>query len=295
MAFPHPGAARESDVHGKRREQLRAIQWRVLVGGLLLVLGMMAVPRGTQAEWYVAGYGGISTAGSLSSITMPLLGQRLAEQQFPQVNDPLDSGGRGTLFQDFKASDISLKSSAIFGGKVGYFFAEEGFSWLGIELEAFRTSPTIKAQTLSTIQNISYQPNTPAPAVQCPPPPQPQVPNCPAFVLNRSSLSIQESTLNVITVAFNVIARYPGTMFQPYVGVGGGAFNFSASGGSIQGNQWYPGLNLMAGAKLLVTEEFGVFVEGKYNLANVSNFDQTFGLSATYSIFHFVAGLAYHF
>jgi len=246
-----------------------------------------------QAEWYVAGYGGLSTGGSLSSVTMPILGQRLAEQQFPQANNPLDSNGRGTLTQTFKASDISLKNSAIFGGKVGYFFTQEKLPWLGVELEAFRTSPTIKAQTLSTTQDITYQPNTPGTAAQCQPPNP--VPNCPAYVLNRSTLTLQESSLHVTTVAFNVIARYPGTTVQPYVGVGAGAFNFSASGGSIQGNQWYPGLNLMAGAKVLVTEAFGVFAEGKYNLANVTNFDQTYGVSGMYSIFHLVAGLAYHF
>jgi hypothetical protein len=36
-------------------------------------------------------------------------------------------------------------------------------------------------------------------------------------------------------------------------------------------------------------------VEGKYNLANISSLDPTFGLSGMYSIFHVVAGVAYHF
>jgi hypothetical protein len=57
---------------------------------------------------------------------------------------------------------------------------------------------------------------------------------------------------------------------------------------------WVPGLKALAGVKVLVTDEWGLFLEGKYNLASVSNFDQTFGLSGAYSVFHAVAGVAYH-
>lgn len=264
--------------------------------GILMFLCIWSWIQPVGAEWYAGGYGGLSTSGSIKDVTMPLLGQQLAEQQFPQANDPLNSGGRGTLTQSFKTSDVSLKNSAIFGGKVGYFFTEEKLPWLGVELEAFITNPKIKAQTLSTEHDITYQPNTPAPAASCPPqniinP----LPNCPAFVRNNSTLSLEESSLRVTTVAFNVIARYPGTVFQPYVGVGGGAFYFSSSNGSIQGRQVYPGLNALAGARLLVTEEWGIFAEGKYNMANVTNFDPAFGLSGMYSIFHLVAGVSFHF
>ena len=267
-----------------------------LRGGLLILLCLWVWIEPVNAEWYAGGYGGLSTSGSLNDVTMPLLGQRLAEQQFPQANLARDVDGRGTLTQTFKTTDVSLKNSAIFGGKVGYFFTDEKLPWLGIELEAFTTNPKIKAQTLDTVHDITYQPNTPSPASACPP--QNVInpdPTCPAFVQNKSRLSLQESSLRVTTVAFNVIARYPGTVFQPYVGVGGGAFYFSSSNGSIQSRQVYPGLNALAGARLLVTEEWGLFAEGKYNLANVTNFDPTFGLSGMYSIFHLVAGVSFHF
>jgi len=245
-----------------------------------------------QAEWYVGGYGGLSTSGSLDDVTMPLLGQRLAEQQFPQANEPLDLSGRGTLTQTFKTSDISLKSAAIYGGKVGYFFTEEKLPWLGIELEAFSTNPKIKTQTLDTLHDITYQPNTPANALQCQPPVP--LPNCPAYSLNKSTLALQESSLRVTTVALNLIARYPGEILQPYAGIGVGAFYFMSSG-QIEGRQFVPGLNAQGGLKVLATEEWGFFVEGKYNLANVNNLEPNFGLSGMYSIFHIVAGMAYHF
>jgi outer membrane protein W len=245
------------------------------------------------AEWYVGGYGGLSAGGSLSNVTMPLLGQRLAEQQFPQANDPLDVNGRGTLTQTLKTSDFSLKHSAMFGGKVGYFFTDEKLPWLGIELEAFTTAPSIKSQTVDTRHDITYQPNTPAAPAQCLPPVP--LPNCPAVALNQSRLSVQESSLRVTTLAFNLIARYPGDILQPYVGIGGGAFYFSSANGTFQGRQFYPGLNALVGVKLLIDEEWGLFAEGKYNMANISNFDPTFGLSGMYSIYHLVAGIAYHF
>lgn len=272
---------------------MRSVRWRAIIGGLLLGITITGAHSGARAEWYVGGYGGLSTSGTLSDVTMPLLGQQLAEQQFPQANNPLDSQGRGTLTQNFKTSDVSLKNSAIFGAKAGYFFTEKQLPWLGIELEAFSTNPKIKSQTLDTVQDITYQPNTPATAAQCQPPAP--FPNCPGYALNNSTVSLQESSLRVTTVAFNLIARYPGTLFQPYAGIGVGAFYFSSSTGSIQGRQFQPGLNLLTGAKVLVTDEWGLFAEGKYNLANVSNLDPTFGLSGTYSIFHLVAGVAYHF
>jgi len=248
-----------------------------------------------RSEWYTGGYGGLSMTGSLKDVSMPLFGQRLAEQRFPQANDPLDANGRGTLTQTFKTSDLSLKHSPIFGGKVGYFFAEEQLPWLGLELEAFTSTPTIKTQTLSTDHDITFQPNTPDTPQNCAllVPPNPNI--CPAYVRNRSSLQVQDSNLRMITVAFNVIARYPGTTFQPYVGAGAGAFYFWSTNGSIQGRQWVPGLNLLTGLKILLTDEWGFFAEGKYNRASINSFDPTFGLNGTYNAIHLVAGLSYHF
>jgi opacity protein-like surface antigen len=237
----------------------------------------------------------MSTSGFIKDVTMPLFGQRLAEQQFPQANEPLDANGRGTLTQSFKTTDLSLKNSLMYGGKIGYFFTDERLPWLGVELEAFTSNPTIKTQSVATEHDITFQPNTPDTASNCslPIPPNPQL--CPAFSRTKSSLSVQQSDVRVVTVAFNVIARYRGEMFQPYVGVGAGAFYFHSSSGTIQGRQWAPGLNALAGLKFLVTDEWGLFAEGKYNMANISNFDPTFGLSGMYSIFHFVGGIAYHF
>ena len=272
---------------------MKSARWLAIVGGSLLTVAIAGIHSDAQAEWYAAGYGGFSTSGDLKDVTMPLLGESLADQQFPQANDPLDINGRGTLTDHFKTSDVSLKNSPIFGGKVGYFFTQEKLPWFGIEVEAFSSNPKIKTQTLDTVHEISYQPNTPASAAQCNPPAIP-LPNCPGFVINKSTLALQESSLRVTTVAFNLLARYPGRFLQPYAGIGVGAFYFTSSG-QINGHQFAPGLNTQVGLKFLVTEEWGLFTEGKYNLANVSNLDPTFGLSGMYSIFHLVAGVSYQF
>ena len=257
---------------------------------LLLVFLLQVEPA--RSEWYLGGYGGYSAAQPLKDVTMNNYGYNSAVNRYGFGQGNINQGD--TLTQNFQTSDLSLKQSALFGGKAGYFFKDEGFSWLGVELEAFTTTPDIKTQTVTTNQDITFilGPNhaanpgcpIPAPTTQC------------SVQENvKSTLPLTQSTLRLITVAFNVVARYPGTIFQPYVGVGVGAFYFSSSG-QIDGRQVVPGLNAQAGLKVLATEELGLFVEGKYNYATFENLDPSgYGLSGTYSAFNAVAGVAYHF
>jgi opacity protein-like surface antigen len=231
--------------------------------------------------------------GKLSDVQMPLEGERQAQAQFPQFVPNNVFGNK--LTSSLSGSNISLKNSAIFGGKAGYFFKDEGFSWLGVELEAFTTQPTIKQQTVTTTLDATYIPGSPGPGNEA------------TSISQPGTLQLTESSMRLVTVLFNVVARYPGTTFQPYVGVGGGAFHFSASGqddiGSlgqilhgISGRQVVPGLNAQAGLKVLATEEWSLFVEGKYNYATITNLDPVgVGLSGVYSAFNAVAGVAYHF
>jgi hypothetical protein len=251
--------------------------------GLLAVLIM---PQPATSEWYVAGYGGANFPFTLNSIQMNQLGERIDTQFF--------SGGQGiprtgTYSQQLHASDLSLKQSPMFGGRVGYYFADQGFSWLGTEFEVFTTTPTIKHQTVSSLHNITFNPFAPEAPGLC--------------VLGQTCqiqrslpghLDIPESSMRLITFAFNVVVRYPGKMFQPYAGVGGGAFYFSSSGG-IRGHQVVPGLNAFGGLKVFVFDDVGLFIEGKFNRATITNFDSTFGLSGEYSAFNVLAGLSYHF
>lgn len=248
---------------------------------MAITLPLLLVAPLSHAEWYVGLYGGYSNPTKLRDVQMPMLAQSEASTMFPY--DPLVGD---TLTSSMSTSDVALKSSGIFGGKAGYYFKDEGFSWLGVEVEAFTTTPTIKQQTVSTTLDATFVPKNVC--TTCP------VPIVPASIQQSGTLQLEESAMRMITVAFNVVARYPGEIFQPYIGAGVGAFYFSSSG-QIDGRQVVPGVNLLGGLRVLLTQEFGFFLEGKYNRATITNLDPTFGLTGEYSAFNAVVGLSYHF
>jgi hypothetical protein len=118
---------------------------------------------------------------------------------------------------------------------------------------------------------------------------------CQAQVTNNGTLPLSESSMRLITVAVNVMARYPGTTFQPYAASGGGAFYFHRSG-QINGRQVVLGLHAQAGVNVLATEEWGLFVEGTYHDATITHLDPAGdGPSGLYRAFTAIAGVAYHF
>ncbi len=261
-----------------------------VVGGVVLCLAMVLFYEPGAAEWYMGGYGGFSSPSDLADVTMPVFGQRSA------LSDPLLGVGANpalaTLTQTFKTTDVKTESSPIFGGKVGYFFDQQQFPWLGVELEVFTTKPDIEAQVVQTNQDILFVPvNVSTTGCLFHPA---STPTCPQHIRKEGSLQIPASSLRVFTTAANVVVRYPGRWFEPYAGVGVGAFYFRGTG-AIAGDQVVPGLNGLWGIKLFPTDEWGFFVEGKYNRATISSFDSTFGVSATYSVFHIVAGVLYRF
>jgi outer membrane protein W len=240
-----------------------------------------------SAEWYVAGYGGLSFGGKLHDVTMPDQGLRLAQQQFPSVLNPVTGD---TVTQTFKTSNLSLANTAVYGAKVGYFFTREGYSWLGVELDAFTSKPDIKQQNVSTLHDITFTPKDTSITSPC----RQLGTDCPQTVVNTGNLNIRETSLRVATLTANLIARYPGKVFQPYAGVGGGIFYFTSSG-QFEGRQFSPGLNVMGGLKVIATEEWGLFVEGRYNFSYLSDFDPVFGLNGSYQAVHAVGGVSYQF
>ena len=240
-----------------------------------------------SAEWYVAGYGGLSFGNKLHDVSMPNEGLRLAQQQFPSVLIPSTGD---TVTQSFKTDNLALANSAVYGAKVGYFFTREGYSWLGVELDAFTSKPDIKQQNLKTRQEYTFSPSQQTITNQC----LPFSLLCPEVGVNDGNLNVRESSLRVVALTANVIARYPGQWIQPYAGVGGGVFYFSGSG-QFEGRHYAPGLNVMGGLKLLATEEWGLFVEGRYNFSYLNNFDPVFGLNGSYQAIHTVAGVSYQF
>ncbi len=214
---------------------------------VLLTAGM------TQAEWYVAGQAGV---------TLPSIGRGLTDVD-------IDSSGfpSGTTL-----SDRALKTSVLYGGKIGYFFPRA--KWFGLETELFNTTPHIKQQ-LTTIN-----------------------------IPNAGSVSgvLSGDHFRVITWApANLVFRYPSSRLQPYIAVGPGIFfaRVQTTQAGFEGSQSSTkvGLNTQVGLRYYITRRVTVFGEWKYNYArfNFSENDTQFGFKATYSMNHVVFGLGYHF
>jgi opacity protein-like surface antigen len=167
-------------------------------------------------------------------------------------------------------SDHSLQTSLAYGAKVGHYF--DRLPWLGMELEVFNAHPHIKQQDVT---------------ITAPPP--------------GGSITFLSpgATIRMTTLAFNVLARYPGKHFQPYAGVGLGVFFARLHDKAVGASQssTTEGLNTQLGLRYLVTDRVFAFGEWKFNYVR-TNFNQTpalFGFDATYTARNFMFGVGYNF
>ena len=90
---------------------------------LLFLLSLLLLPSHSAAEMYVAGMVGYTAPNDLTNVQ--------------------GTGG----FSGVSISDLELKSSVAYGGKVGYFLPS--VNWLGIETELYNTTPYIKQQPVT--------------------------------------------------------------------------------------------------------------------------------------------------
>jgi hypothetical protein len=218
--------------------------------------------REQPGELYVAGFGGYTIGHGFDNVE-----------------------GTGAL-SGVNLGDFDQKDSGVYGAKVGYFMPRR-LNWLGVEMEAFNTTPHLEQTTVA------------------------------GTVLSGTHL-------RVTTLAFNAIARakmmcerhddhnrtgrpaddrddryHDFCRLQPYVGVGLGVFFARASDetGSASDNG-VPGLNALAGVRYYFTERVALFGEYKYNRATF-DFDNIGGTGAgvkgDYSASHIVGGLSLHF
>lgn len=214
----------------------------------------------SYAETYIAGQFGVS----LPSVAGKSLGEGDLTGQL--VNPGV------------KVSAQSLDESILFGGKIGHYF--KAVPWLGIEAEAYHTTPHIKQQVI-TFSGSSG---------------------------SAVSLEFRGVNFRVITVApLNLMFRYPKTRFQPYIGVGPGIFlaritDPAFTSDNKQSSTGF-GVNAQAGVRYYITRQIALFGEGKFNYNFTKfSFDETpagnfnlFGFDADYKMFHAVFGLSVHF
>ena len=111
-----------------------------------------------------------------------------------------------------------------------------------------------------------------------------------------------DADLQVVTLGLNVLFRYPGDTFQPYLGAGAGLFwgqILSDLSGPALASNATPGFNILGGFRGFITHSLAGFVEYKFNYVEFNFLTRIFGLQhgfkSTYSANIIAAGLAWHF
>ena len=109
-------------------------------------------------------------------------------------------------------------------------------------------------------------------------------------------------SMRVTNVGINLIARYPGVTFQPYVGIGTGALIARiGDSATTQGDTDVSSmLNLLTGIRAFVTPYVAIFTEYKYTQSTLefsNGFAPQFGggFTGDYNAQHVVFGVSYHF
>jgi len=203
--------------------------------GLLCILICAGTGHRASAEWYVAGQFGVNFADRLTDV----------------------NGTNG--FAGSRAPDFDLKNSYTYGGKVGYF---PGHGWLGIELDAFHTTPHIK--NLDNIPGIHMR-----------------VTSAGVNLIARyPGVTFQPYAGIGAAAIFAHISDSPTTQ----------------SDSSVTG-----GMNVLAGMRAFVTPYIAIFTEYKLTQATL-RFDQAFsgfgtpgGFMGDYRAQQVLVGVSYHF
>jgi opacity protein-like surface antigen len=223
------------------------------------------------SETYVAGFAGYTFGGKISGVE-----------------------GTGFL-SGLNLNDRDLADSVVYGGKIGHFFGDR-MDWLGVEMEAFNTTPNVEQR--GQVPGSHFRVTTLA-----------------FNLIGRLKFGCEMKTERTETRTDREI-RYAqterGTRYetryerefcrlQPYAGVGLGVFfaNLSNNGNSVSDNG-VPGLNVLGGVRYYFTERIALFGEYKYNYATfdastTGPFGVGGGFKGDYQANHIVGGLSFHF
>ncbi len=185
---------------------------------------------------------------------------------------PEDLGGVREVGGNIRLTDLDLNNSFTYGAKVGYFL--EQAKWLGFEADLYTTTPHLEGQdaTRTTAAGVS------------------------------SNSRVVGALTRVTTLAFSLVARYPGERFQPYAGLGMGVYFAKATQAFARDTDSAPGFHLLGGARLFVSKEVALFGEYKYDRATFRFRDLDMngagsgpGLIGDYQAHTLVIGISYHF
>ena len=164
-----------------------------------------------------------------------------------------------------RVSNLDLNNAFAYGVKGGHYF--DRYKWLGVEADFYTTNPNLEGQTATA--------TNPAGSIAFSPP---------------------GALMRVSTLAFSLMARYPGEKFQPYAGLGMGIYFAKSTQSFSTDTDTSPGFHLVGGARLFVTKEVALFGEYKYDRATFSFPNlQPAGLIGDYYANTFMVGVSYHF
>lgn len=219
----------------------RMTRWVLGILGLV-GLALLGWSGHAQAHMYVTGQFGGTFPSSLSNIT--------------------DVGG--SFEPGTTATDLSLRKSIMYGGKVGYVLTD----WLAVETEAYNSTPHLKQQG-QTFNEPTFGP----------------------FQWTKAG------TFRVTTWAFNAVGRLPVTeKVVVHAGVGPGIFfsHMKATDEHPQSSTRV-GLNTQLGANYFLTKAVSLSLEWKFNHVRFGypSFGTTEGFHATYNAHHVVFGISY--
>ena len=234
--------------------------------GSRTVVEERVVERRREGEVYVAGFGGFTWGHQLGGVE-----------------------GIGSLKgQDFGSQDLA--NSVVYGAKVGYFHPGR-LNWLGLEVEAFNTTPHIEQGdglpgTHLRVTTLAFN----------------VIARTKVGCRHRDDVRHRDGTVHDRDgdrTAWSPLDENLRCPLQLYAGAGPGIFFAETSnqfGRSTDNGRI--GLNALAGAKYFMNRNVAVFAEYKFNYAH---FDfataqgSTAGLNGNYTASHVVGGLAVHF
>lgn len=255
---------------------------RFLITSLLALLMpiVLFVPQ-AYAETYVAGQFGATFPGN--GLSNGDLTSTSAAFQSGAISGTVNFPSGSTV------SEQSLKTSFMFGGKIGHYLSKA--RWFGLEAEFFYSTPQVKQQ------DIRFQSGTPFTFT-------PSGGGPSTFLGNElTAVGVPGANFSVLTIApFNLMFRYPGNRLQPYIGIGPGIFiarfkDPSVTQGDNSQSSTKLGLNTLIGVRYFLTRHVSAFAEGKYNYVRF-NFEENpnfFGFNATYTPINVAFGVSYHF
>src|SRR5512132_2936726 len=132
----------------------------------------------------------------------------------------IGAGLNAPRFDTTDVGKVELNKDLYYGGKIGHFFNDRGFNWFGLEIDAYRSTPGIKQQTLPTSTNPVL------------------------------SGKIPGGDFLVHSLAFNALVRVTGYQYkvEPYAGLGIGLNVGNISGGNFRPEASFaPSFNILAG------------------------------------------------